>query len=888
MKHLKLFLTALLFAVSMNSLAVDVFIGTSGRFKYKFIVSGGDSYHAILLGPASSGSILSGDVTIPETAGYRGGYTVVGIADSAFINQSEITTVTIPKYVYKIGHRAFQGCSKLTSINFEDINKILSIGSYCFNLCTSLTNAYFPKRVYGIEEGTYGCCRSLTKVKIPNTITTIGPRAFSECTGLTEVNISATNIGKAAFNKCTGLTEVNLSDSVKTIETYAFYGCTSLTEVNLSDSVKTIENFTFNGCTGLTSLNLKNVTTIGAYAFCGCSSLTSIIGDSVSTIKEFAFKGCTSATELYLPKSLKTLGDRAFANCSNLCTITADFEEVFGLPYYTFDSDIYNSAILYVPDSLVSTFQSTRCWNNFVNINNRRIVDSIVYDVQSADEVIPRTGQFTDYSGDIVIPSTIQSKCGDVLTIKRIEDKTFYLCPEITSITLPSTVNYIGSYAFAALDCDNYKERTTSKLKSVNIPEGVTTINEGTFSGCTELENITLPEGITSIEDDAFYGCSALTSVKLPSTVTRIGENAFAGVWEHILWYDGNNSTLKTIELPEGLKTIDTGAFEFCYELDNITLPSTLTYLGDYAFDACSKLKSIAIPKGVTTINEKTFAVCTELEDVTLPEGLTSIEYGAFSECTNLSSIDLPSTVKSIGDEAFYSTGLTSITIPTNTTTIGYGAFCGCEQLQNVTFNKKVTTIDSDAFWGTTNLKQAIELPNSVKEIGSYCFRFSGITSIKFSTNMTSIPHDVCSYCKNLETIIIPSNITSIDVRAFRGCTGLKSVYSYITDPFEIDNSVFDGADINKEEGNDTIYNNATLYVPKGTKTKYENTSSWKKFFKIVEMDGTTDITSVDANKDDDEVVGIYNINGTRVNELQRGVNIIKTKDGKTKKVIKK
>ncbi|MBO4431351.1 MAG: leucine-rich repeat domain-containing protein, partial [Bacteroidaceae bacterium] len=255
--------------------------------------------------------------------------------------------------------------------------------------------------------------------------------------------------------------------------------------------------------------------------------------------------------------------------------------------------------------------------------------------------------------------------------ITTIKSSTFYNCEALTTITLPSSVNSIGDCAFSY--CDN--------LSSINIPDGVTNIGGQAFYYCPKISSINIPNGITIIKQGTFCGCYALTSITLPSSVTSIGN----------------------------------GAFSNCFNLSSINIPDGVTTIGESAFGSCRKLSSINIPNGITTIKDHTFYDCEALTSITLPSSVISIGNYAFESCNNLASINIPDGVTSIGENAFrYCSGLTSITIPTGVTTIGSYAFEGCSGFTSITIPAGVTTIGSYAFNGMTYIYCEDETPSTV------------------------------------------------------------------------------------------------------------------------------------------------------------------------------
>ena len=125
-----------------------------------------------------------------------------------------------------------------------------------------------------------------------------------------------------------------------------------------------------------------------------------------------------------------------------------------------------------------------------------------------------------------------------------------------------------------------------------------------------EVTEITILEGVTSIEEYAFHGCSGLTSIVIPVSVTSIGGCAFRGC-----------SGLTSIVIPDSVTSIGECAFKHCTGLTSIVIPDSVTIIGGYAFLGCSSLTSIVIPDSVTGIGDNVFSDCTGLEEIRIPKG---------------------------------------------------------------------------------------------------------------------------------------------------------------------------------------------------------------------------------------------------------------------------
>jgi hypothetical protein len=171
-------------------------------------------------------------------------------------------------------------------------------------------------------------------------VISIDSYAFSSCSSLTIVTIpdSVTSIGSFAFGYCSSLTSVMIPDSVTSIEQYAFWDCSNLMSVTIPDSVTSIENMTFRNCSSLTSVIIGNkVTNIGRWAFKDCLNLTSVtIPSSVTSIGSMAFSGCISLKDItFSGNAPSSIVSDVFKNLPSEATITVTagatgFGETYG------------------------------------------------------------------------------------------------------------------------------------------------------------------------------------------------------------------------------------------------------------------------------------------------------------------------------------------------------------------------------------------------------------------------------------------------------------------------------------------------------------------------------------------------------------------------------
>ena len=320
-------------------------------------------------------------------------------------------------------------------------------------------------------------------------------------------------------------------------------------------------------------------------------------------------------------------------------------------------------------------------------------------------------------------------------------------------------------------------------ITSITLPDNLTSIGEGAFTGLSNLTNLVIPSGVTSIGFGAFTNCNSLTELTLPFIgATKGGDTSalFGYIFGATTQNEHENkvpSSLKKVTITSATQ-LGANAFAFCNNLTSIELPSDLTNIGDSAFYWCSQLANIQIPESVTSIGTNAFAYCHNLTIYCAVESkpntwatswnsserpivwdyddggtLNTTPFDAFEYTQSGRNIQItsfktqyinaypnvviPSTdsygynvVKSIGDRAFLVSNQTiqSVVIPDSVISIGSGAFQTCYKLKSVVIGNGVgLEIGSTAFWGCSNLAKVI-IGNGVQYIG---FRaFYGCTSL--------------------------------------------------------------------------------------------------------------------------------------------------------------
>jgi len=673
-------------------------------------------------------------------------------------------------------------------------------------------------------------------------VTSISGNVFSGCSGLTSISVESGNTKYDSRDNCNAIIETKTSTLIR--------GCKNTT---IPNSVTGIEYSAFSSCSGLTSITIPNsVTFIGDGAFRNCSGLTSVmIPNSVKSIENSAFADCSNLTSVTIPNSVTKIRDYAFRDCSGLTSVTVERATPI-----TIGSDVFTNrtnATLYVPQGSKSAYQAANYWKEFKEIveystttsyslaitsstggsvayagntisgatnsysvdegtshtltitpnSGYRLKSVVVNGVDVTSSVMNNQYTINDISQNTTVSVTFEDNSlndGDTFTAKTVEgiDMT------IMVISAAEKTCQVGdnSYSTPAIN-----QNTSGAITIPSNINGFTvaSIGDYSFNGCSGLTSIIIPISVTSIGDGAFMNCSGLSLMTIPNSVVSIGSAAFLDC-----------SNLTSITIPNGVTRIEDGTFYECSGLTSITIPNSVTSIGDQAFWHCGSLTSITIPNGVTSIGSEAFSGCSGLTSITIPNSVTSLGYQAFVYCSVLTSITIPNSVTSIGEGAFAFCGyLTSITIPNSVTNIGVGAFAYCSDLTSIAVESNNTKYDS-----RENCNAIIE--TSTNKL------VCGCESTMIPNSVTSIGNSAFNGCRGLTSITIPNSVTSIGDGAFCDCSGLTSVTVERATPISIESNTFSNR------------TNATLIVPQGSKSAYQETNYWKEFKEIVEYATTS------------------------------------------------
>ena len=547
------------------------------------------------------------------------------------------------------------------------------------------------------------------------------------------------------------------------------------------------------------------------------------IPNTVTSIGSYAFKNTAICGPLYIPKSVTEIGEGAFENCMNL------------------------------------TFLSLQ--SNLKRIGNRAF-------------------KACRFSGGLTIPNSVT----------EIGDYAFYECNSFNKdLILSENLKKIGSYAFAG--CKKFSEG------NLTIPNSVTEIGDGAFSDCSSFrKELKLSENLTKIGNKAFMNCNYLRgNLTIPNSVTEIGERAF----QNCTGFNG------TLTLSNKLETIGVSAFKGCTGFTgSLTLPNSVTTIGQSAFYSCRSFTKLELPNTLSVIPTQAFTHCRSLSgELVIPASVTEIGRLAFYDCQNLNAVTgqvtLPKSLKKIGDNVFLDTDnintVNFLSLPE-----GISAFLGYNKKKAVSLsdesyisNMASGTVDEISYtrqmsnnWGT------LVLPYSLTLTGDEPYRLYTIDKMEGEelvlkqlegTVAAGTPCVVKRKGSEAE-LTFGSNIAKLNMeRVAQDVGGMKFRGTYWTEDVNSGYVISKNSFWNVEELKGLSSVNGVKVNP--FRAWLDGTSAKAPARLSMRIDGsTTGIDAIDALNDAE--AEYYDLSGKRLDEPQKGVNIVRMKSGKTKKII--
>lgn len=708
------------------------------------------------------------------------------------------------------GHR-----SKIETVVIED--GIISIGDYAFRYCDKLEGELvIPDSVTTVGQGAFLGCGSID-VSIGSGLKEIPESAFAN-SGITTIDFGAiTTIGNYAFSNCDGLDgDLVIPDTIISMGSSVFEDCDGIDTLTLGKGLTALPFGAFRSCDDLKSIDVGNITVIPSDAFSGCKSLASIDLKNVTSIEPEAFSGCDSLVELLIPDTVTTIYFNGFGVCKNLESVTLGS----GLTELGVDATIPFHGCIGLREITFTGSTVPAIAGDFTTLTALEVVYVPADSLDAYSTAL--NGKLPD--GAVIKTAKTylaEGSCGENLVWTLSEAGTLTISGE----------GSMGNYSTAS-DQPWYDYQT--RLTELVIEDGVTSVGNCAFDGCTNLATINWGK-ITSIGNYAFYNCDGLTgSLTIPDSITRIGLKAFYDC-------DGLDGNLL---IPNGVTSMDSGAFVSCDGIDSLTIGCGLKSIPYGAFTDCSSLKTIDFCS-VTSIGENAFWGCSHLTEASFSESITSIGAYSFGNCFDLSTIHFSGNAPSIGSHAFqavtadayypaddstwvkacqnYGGTITWVgygtepgeTVPTEpvspTEPVDVSGTCGenltwsfdkdtgtltisgtgymwnfevdktpwdpyLDQIVQIVVEEGVLSIGSDAFWGC-DILTSVTLPEGLLSLEGACFLgCQSLKQIDLPDTLEILGEQAFFQCFKLETIDIPASVKTIGDIPFGICESLTAI----------------------------------------------------------------------------------------------------------------
>ena len=559
-------------------------------------------------GITSLGTYIFEGCTALSEVNFGAQSTITKLGNYMFQNCTALKSISLPSTLTYLGTYTFQN-SGLTSIDLSGLTGLTRLG-------TSATACNTSAKSYVFAD-----CKDLTAVTLPSGLTRIGGYAFYGCENLASVNLSnLVQINAFAFAG-TAISEVSLSAATEFIGGGAFAGCAALESISIpvtntayrtDDGVLytadgTIVCYPAGKVTADGTVTLEAGQNIGDGAFAGNANVTKvIIPEGMTEIGEYAFYD-SSVKEIVLPESLTSIGTYAFA-FSDIESITIPASlEFIGDYAFAFsalkEATIEATALVKSSSTSSITGITTYTYAQYLFQNCEQL--AAVHLPEGLEIIV--TGMFQNcYSLEaITLPESVTT-----IMLYAFDGSG------LKSFTFNDNIEIVGNYAFQNSALEEVTINIEAFISAISTSNGAITYASYIFQNCTNLATVNFgaESGFNYIGQYMFAGCTALKSITIPDTVTTIQKGAFSG------------SGLVSIVIPESI--VDPGvtssgiyasAFANCTSLESAVLPSSTKLIEDSLFAGCTALKSITVPRTISVISTGAFAGCTALKDLYIP-----------------------------------------------------------------------------------------------------------------------------------------------------------------------------------------------------------------------------------------------------------------------------
>ena len=663
-------------------------IVTFDNMTYKVLVAEGNTPTLMFIGITKMGAL-----EIPDKINDNQGttFTVTEVSGDSHYSCKDVTSVKLPETIVKLGNVCFYG-AKLTEINIP--KNVSEISHTAWAGLNAVPECKVDGANIHFDSDDNGVLYTENKVELRSVPSSIAAKTSSDTY---TVDQSVTSIAKSAFFSNPGLKKVILPSNLQEVEEGwpSIASTSQLEEFEMTPSstakyeVKEGVLFKKDPSKLVLYPHAKNVAAyqvpagvkeMASYAIAGNRNMTSIDLNEVTKVEISAIVDIAKLKTIKLPKDIKKDGLKqgAFESCNALEAYevaegNTDFSAVDGVLLSK------NGEILY--------------FYPLAKTNEAYTIPSTVKEI--AEKAFQGATKLTS----LVIPTSVEKiqeqafrqnyklasvKFCEPSKITNLSAYSFWQCPKLKEVTLPSSITEIGK---VFLQCEN--------LETVNVPANakLKTIKEDAFATNKKLKNFNFQGNcnLEAIEANAFANAESLESFNFPKTVTEIGRNAFTGC---------TSMATATFADDADIQIIGEGAFADC-GLTSISIPKKVQTIEREAFRSCKVLNKIDVTEFTTKIDPEAFKYCDNLTDINVSKKNTiysSVDGYLLSKDketllifppgkANENFTLLPPSIVKIGDYAFYDcTKLTNVTIPNKVTTIGKRAFGLCKNLNTVTF----------------------------------------------------------------------------------------------------------------------------------------------------------------------------------------------------------
>lgn len=724
------------------------------------------------------------------------------IQSNAFAS-SKLSQIKLPNTLETIGDSAFNQ-SLLEAIDLSE-TKVTAISNSAFYGTEMLADVKLPKGLVEIKDEAFSGMGVENTIELPETVTTIGDQAFAEC----------------------ALEYINFPSSLTSIGNMAFYG-SAIVEADLSscNNGLVMGEGVFAGTFQLewAKLPQTNFANLPTSAF-GDSSVTSVDIPCVTTVGDAAFQQ-SMVEEVILPINCVKLGDDVFKEAKNLryvklpYTVSSIGSSIFyrssvqeincqipsWIDYATaFSTHIKNATVYGIDGTTLATYCQTNSipfvalaeeeldfeydknaidynrgtWANgyysVITYDDKVVLEINGHGALTTNCTLPDETNSTFFNlvkilgiNEIVIGEGITAIPNSFLYNSKSDDSTAYR-DFVKNITFPSTLESIGSYAF-------YRQIASTQIE---LPEGLKTIGNYAFA-YADLTGIELPSSLETIGKRSFYA-NSIVSVEIPENVKEISEEAFLGCDIKVVSFKSDNCTIGGRAFSKSSVTTEKSYVTFIARPASTALQyaigsdySYIEYTDDFDYSGIfpsanyatnnsplvwiytAKDKTLTIGGGnyfnssdIRTMNNTPFEETLDIDVVEFED--TVLRVTAPLERFNPKLVVLPNTLREFNEKTFKNCDrLVQLFIPETVDEMKSNSFVGCNNLQYIKFGNLI--------------------PNEICK---------GLTSLKFVDlgSASIIGKSAFEGCTNLQEIVIPDCVTTINPNAFYKCTAVQSVY---------------------------------------------------------------------------------------------------------------